>query len=72
MKIMICCVCLGDRSDAHNEIVECDGCGVTVHEGTVVNTWCPKSPPPPQLTSKGIKINNGALRHVYSTKRVEF
>ncbi|RZF46227.1 hypothetical protein LSTR_LSTR010889 [Laodelphax striatellus] len=30
---MICCVCLGDRSDATNEIVECDGCGVTVHEG---------------------------------------
>lgn len=33
MKIMICCICLGDRSDAVNEIVECDGCGVTVHEG---------------------------------------
>ncbi|XP_039291021.1 uncharacterized protein LOC111044535 [Nilaparvata lugens] len=33
IKIMICCVCLGDRSDAANEIVECDGCGVTVHEG---------------------------------------
>ncbi|KAG8325521.1 PHD finger protein 14 [Homalodisca vitripennis] len=33
VKILICCVCLGDRSDANNEIVECDGCGVTVHEG---------------------------------------
>lgn len=32
-KLMICCVCLGDRSDNTNEIVECDGCGVTVHEG---------------------------------------
>ena len=32
-KILICCGCLGDRSDDVNEIVECDGCGVTVHEG---------------------------------------
>ncbi|XP_053674629.1 PHD finger protein 14 [Anopheles nili] len=30
---LICCACLGDRSDDQNEIVECDGCGVTVHEG---------------------------------------
>lgn len=29
----ICCACLGDRSDDSNEIVECDNCGVTVHEG---------------------------------------
>lgn len=29
----ICCACLGDRSDDTNEIVECDGCGVSVHEG---------------------------------------
>lgn len=29
----ICCACLGDRSDDLNEIVECDNCGVTVHEG---------------------------------------
>lgn len=29
----ICCACLGDRSDDTNEIVECDNCGVTVHEG---------------------------------------
>uniref|UniRef100_A0A0A9Y8L4 PHD finger protein 14 n=8 Tax=Lygus hesperus TaxID=30085 RepID=A0A0A9Y8L4_LYGHE len=33
LKIMICTVCLGDRSDAANEIIECDSCGVTVHEG---------------------------------------
>ncbi|KAK9512080.1 hypothetical protein O3M35_000588 [Rhynocoris fuscipes] len=33
LKIMICTVCLGDRSDATNEIIECDNCGVTVHEG---------------------------------------
>lgn len=32
-KMLICCGCLGDRSDDINEIVECDGCGVTVHEG---------------------------------------
>lgn len=32
-KMIICCGCLGDRSDDTNEIVECDGCGVTVHEG---------------------------------------
>lgn len=32
-KTLICCGCLGDRSDDVNEIVECDGCGVTVHEG---------------------------------------
>ncbi|XP_046610280.1 PHD finger protein 14 isoform X1 [Neodiprion virginianus] len=32
-KVLICCGCLGDRSDDINEIVECDGCGVTVHEG---------------------------------------
>lgn len=26
-------MCLGDRSDDTNEIIECDGCGITVHEG---------------------------------------
>ncbi|KAJ8927620.1 hypothetical protein NQ314_019898 [Rhamnusium bicolor] len=31
-QILICCGCLGDQSDGINEIVECDGCGVTVHE----------------------------------------
>ena len=34
-KMLICCGCLGDRSDDVNEIVECDGCGVTVHEGKI-------------------------------------
>lgn len=29
----ICCVCLGDRSDDTNEVIECDSCGVSVHEG---------------------------------------
>ncbi|KAL9695402.1 hypothetical protein quinque_014687 [Culex quinquefasciatus] len=33
LSASICCACLGDRSDDQNEIVECDGCGVTVHEG---------------------------------------
>ncbi|CAH0605802.1 unnamed protein product [Chrysodeixis includens] len=32
-NILICAGCLGSRSDDFNEIVECDGCGVTVHEG---------------------------------------
>ncbi|XP_077285223.1 uncharacterized protein LOC143910558 isoform X2 [Arctopsyche grandis] len=31
--MLICAGCLGSRSDDANEIVECDGCGVTVHEG---------------------------------------
>ncbi len=35
--ILICCVCLGDRSDDMNEIIECDGCGITVHEGAFLN-----------------------------------
>ena len=33
---MICCGCLGDRSDDVNEIIECDSCGVTVHEGIYI------------------------------------
>ncbi|KAK2145970.1 hypothetical protein LSH36_643g01030 [Paralvinella palmiformis] len=32
-KILICCVCLGEYSEEENEIVECDSCGVAVHEG---------------------------------------
>nr|XP_049694587.1 PHD finger protein 14 isoform X7 [Helicoverpa armigera] len=32
-NLLICAGCLGSRSDDFNEIVECDGCGVTVHEG---------------------------------------
>lgn len=31
-QILICSGCLGDQSDGVNEIVECDSCGVTVHE----------------------------------------
>ncbi|RZC37061.1 PHD finger protein 14 [Asbolus verrucosus] len=31
-QILICSGCLGDQSDGINEIVECDSCGVTVHE----------------------------------------
>ncbi|XP_044756920.1 PHD finger protein 14 isoform X2 [Coccinella septempunctata] len=31
-EILICFGCLGDHSDSVNEIVECDSCGVTVHE----------------------------------------
>ncbi|XP_042219745.1 uncharacterized protein LOC121864666 isoform X2 [Homarus americanus] len=32
-KILVCAVCLGDHSDDVNEIVTCDGCSVSVHEG---------------------------------------
>lgn len=30
--IKICSVCLGDQSDEDDEIIECDSCGVSVHE----------------------------------------
>lgn len=33
LTTLVCCACLGDRSDDSNEIVECDGCKITVHEG---------------------------------------
>ena len=29
----ICGCCLGHASSDMNEIVECDGCGISVHEG---------------------------------------
>lgn len=28
----ICCVCLGDQSGEDDEVIECDACGVSVHE----------------------------------------
>ena len=31
-RAKICGTCLGETSDHTNEIVECDGCGVAVHE----------------------------------------
>ncbi|CAM1300920.1 PHF14 (predicted), partial [Pycnogonum litorale] len=33
LQIKICCVCLGDISEEDDEIVECDNCGISVHEG---------------------------------------
>ncbi|XP_060068807.1 PHD finger protein 14-like [Ylistrum balloti] len=33
IRVTICCVCLGDISEEDDEIVECDNCGVSVHEG---------------------------------------
>ncbi|XP_072173481.1 PHD finger protein 14-like [Diadema setosum] len=33
LKIVICSVCLGEVSEDTDEIVECDMCGVPVHEG---------------------------------------
>ena len=31
-RAKVCGTCLGEHSDHTNEIVECDGCGVSVHE----------------------------------------
>ncbi|XP_078461962.1 PHD finger protein 14 isoform X2 [Lampetra planeri] len=31
-EVLICSVCLGENSEDSNEIVQCDNCGVTVHE----------------------------------------
>ncbi|RWS27568.1 PHD finger protein 14-like isoform X3 [Leptotrombidium deliense] len=31
-KLLVCSVCLGDVTHENNEIVECDSCGITVHE----------------------------------------
>lgn len=33
LRILVCAVCLGDISEEEDEIVECDGCGISVHEG---------------------------------------
>ncbi|XP_012945188.1 PHD finger protein 14 [Aplysia californica] len=33
IKVIVCCVCLSDRSADDDEIVECDNCGISVHEG---------------------------------------
>ncbi|XP_046570377.1 PHD finger protein 14-like isoform X6 [Haliotis rubra] len=33
IKVLICCVCLSDTNADDDEIVECDNCGVSVHEG---------------------------------------
>ncbi|XP_018494139.1 PHD finger protein 14 [Galendromus occidentalis] len=33
LKVNVCNICLGDMSGETDEIVECDNCGVTVHEG---------------------------------------
>ena len=38
IKVMVCCVCLSDRSADDDEIVECDNCGISVHEG--LNEHC--------------------------------
>ncbi|XP_067143642.1 PHD finger protein 14 isoform X2 [Centruroides vittatus] len=54
LKVLICSVCLGDISEEDDEIVECDCCGVSVHEGcygisdtdTVVSTVSSSSTEP--------------------------
>ncbi|VDQ01546.1 unnamed protein product [Trichobilharzia regenti] len=33
VDIMICMLCLGDGVDLNDELIECDGCGIVVHEG---------------------------------------
>lgn len=32
-NIHICSICLGDASDDVNELIDCDECGISVHEG---------------------------------------
>lgn len=32
-KIRICSVCLGDESNYKNKFIDCNECGVSVHEG---------------------------------------
>ncbi|VDP73948.1 unnamed protein product [Schistosoma mattheei] len=32
VDIMICMLCLGDNTDPRDELIECDGCGIVVHE----------------------------------------
>lgn len=34
-KIHICSICLGDASDDVNELIDCDECGISVHEGNI-------------------------------------
>jgi hypothetical protein len=33
LKVLVCSICLDDHSEKDNEIVECDSCGASVHEG---------------------------------------
>ncbi|KAG1679597.1 PHD finger protein 14 [Nymphon striatum] len=40
LYVKICCVCLGDISEEEDEIVECDNCGISVHEGCYGITDC--------------------------------
>lgn len=32
-QVRVCCICLGTHSSDVNEVVECDSCGILVHEG---------------------------------------
>ena len=36
-EVKICGCCLGSSSSDANEIVECDGCGISVHEVSTLN-----------------------------------
>ncbi|KAF8569837.1 hypothetical protein P879_01165 [Paragonimus westermani] len=31
-QFLVCMVCLGDSDDPNDELIECDGCGIVVHE----------------------------------------
>ncbi|KAK2702358.1 hypothetical protein QYM36_019030, partial [Artemia franciscana] len=30
---MVCSICLSGQANMENEVIECDGCGILVHEG---------------------------------------
>ena len=36
-EVKVCGCCLGSNSSDANEIVECDGCGISVHEVSLTN-----------------------------------
>ena len=37
-EVKVCGCCLGSNSSDANEIVECDGCGISVHEVSLTTT----------------------------------
>ncbi|CAH8541715.1 unnamed protein product [Dicrocoelium dendriticum] len=32
VDLLVCLICLGDNNDPNDELIECDGCGIVVHE----------------------------------------
>jgi hypothetical protein len=37
--LLVCCVCLRDDSTEDDEIIVCDGCAASVHEGSCLFFW---------------------------------